>query len=572
MLVTAAATYFGVPRGGTTDALVTRFEVLETPGARMEIDGALSGMISPDGRMIVYSATDSAGAQHLWLHSLETLTARQLPGTESSGQPFWSPDGRYIGFFKNGNSLMKMAVAGGAAETITSTKNPRGGTWNRDGVILYAPASEGPIYRVSANGGDGVAVTTLDSTETAHRYPMFLPDGKRFLYSALPPVNGRYRIYLGSLDGKEKRLVIDTGSSGAVYSPPGYLLYDREGVVVAQRFDLRSERVVGEAVSLGDHPIGTGFSGAAGMSTSGNGALAFTTNTPFSTHLVWADRQGRTTTDIPMASGKYVGVELSPDEREAVIESSPRIGISDLWLADLERGVVTRLSYETGENTNARWSPDGTRVAYTYSPLGTYQKIVVVNVRGGASETYLEDDNVFKSIWGWTPDGRSLIYGRQDPATRWDLWVLPLDGDRTPRPYLVTPYWEQGGQVSPDGRWLCYRSNESGQFDVYVQSFPGGGNKYKVTTHGGFSQGWSADGRQLHYGVPGENQVIYAADVVPGPQFRLGPARVFARFPETVFDVEISRQDRLILLLPARPLPTQSITVVQNWTALLDRK
>ncbi len=569
---TAAATYFGVPRGEKPSTEVTRFEISEMPGTRMDVDGVLSGAISPDGRMVVYAAVDSAGNQSLWLRSLEALNARRLPGTNNGVQPFWSADGRSIGFFQRNTTLMKVAIAGGTPETVTSVKNPRGGTWNRDGVILYVPLSDGPIYRVSANGGDGVAITKLDSTESAHRYPIFLPDGKHFLYTALPPREGRYRIYMGSLDGKERKLVLDSAGSGASYSPPGYLLYDRDGVVIAHRFDAKSGRVLGEPVPLGDHPIGTGFSGGPEVFASANGTLSFTTNTPFATHLVWADLEGRTTSDIPVAAGKYINVELSPDEREAVIESSPRIGISDLWLADLERGVATRLSYEGGENTNTRWSPDGSRVAYTASSLGSYQKIVVVNVRGGAPESYLENEPVFKNIYGWTPDGRALVYGRQDPATRWDIWILPLDGDRKPRPFLETPYWEDSGRVSPDGRWMVYRSNESGQYDVYVQSFPDGGNKYKVTTHGGQAASWSSDGRRLLYSVSGENETIYTADVLAGPAFRLGPARLYARFPDTIFDLSFSRQDRLLLLVPARPLPPQTITIVQNWPALLSRK
>jgi Tol biopolymer transport system component len=572
VVMSAAAVYYGVPRGGnTTTTQPTRFEIAEMPGTHMDGDGVQSA-VSPDGRTLVYCAADSAGRQRLWIRTLESLVAREIPGTDDAQMPFFSPDGRTIGYFNGGQKLMKVAANGGAPDVIADVKGPRGGTWNRDGIILYAPLSNGPIYRVSANGGDGVAITKLDSTETAHRYPYFLPDGKRFLYSVLPPRDGRYRIYLGSLNGKEKHLVIDTAGSGAVYSEPGYLIYDRDGVAVVHRFDLKSGRVVGEPVPLGDHPLGTNFSGAADVCVAKNGTLAYTTTGLLLTHLVWADREGRTTEDIPMASGRYFGVELSPDERQAVLESGPRIGISDLWLADLERGVVTRLSYTTGENSNARWSPDGTRVAYTSAPLGGYQKIVVVNVRGGAPETFLESDPLFKNLYGWTPDGHALIYGHQDPATRWDIFVLPLEGDKKPKTFLATPYFEDNATVSPDGRWMVYRSNESGQFDIYVQSFPEGGNKYKVTTHGGNSASWSKDGRQLYFDQTNENATIYVADVLPGPQFHLGPAKPFMHGPEEALDVEIGAHGRIMLLIPARPLPPQSITIVQNWPALLEKK
>jgi Tol biopolymer transport system component len=553
VVMTAAATYYGVPRSGTTHATKpSRFEVAEMPGTHMDGDGVQSA-VSPDGRMLVYGATDSAGVGHLWIRSFESLTAREVPGTDGTGQPFWSPDGRYIGFFKLGTNLMKVAVTGGTPETIASVKGPRGGTWNQDGVILYAPLSEGPIYRISANGGDGVAITTLDSTETAHRYPWFLPDGKHFLYSSLPPREGRYRIFMGSLDGKTKKLVLDTAGGGAVYAGPGYLLYDRDGVIVAQHFDAGSGRVSGEPVSLGDRMLGTGFSGAAGLSATTNGVISYCTNTPFTTHLVWATYDGKQIADVPMASGKYVAMTVSPDGRAAVLESSPRIGISDLWLADLERGVVTRLSYEEGENTNARWSFDGTRVAYTSAPMGGYEKIVVVSVNGGAQKTYLEKDRLFKQI-------------------DWDIWILPLDGDGKPRSYLQTPYFEDRGRLSPDGRWLVYRSDESGQYDMYVQSFPEGGNKYKVTTNGGNNAGFSGDGRRLYFSNAGDAATFYAADVLPDAQFRLGPAHPIAHIPADAFDSDLTRDGRLLLLTPARAVPPQSITIVQNWPALLEKK
>jgi Tol biopolymer transport system component len=572
VLVTAAMTYFIAPRGGAPVATSpTRFEIPEMPGTSMAIDGVMAS-ISPDGRSLAYLATDSAGVNRLWVRSLESTEAREIPGTDNPAQPFWSPDGRTIGYFVGSHTLSKVAVTGGTPEVITKVTNPRGGTWNRDGVILYAPFSEGAIHRVSASGGDGVAVTALDSTESAHRYPFFLPDGKRFLYSALPPKDGRYRIYLGSLDGKLKQLVLDTAWSGVVYARPGYLVYERDGVLVAHRFDEKKGRVIGEPVSLGDQPLGTGFSGGASVSVGTEGTLAYTTNTPFATHLIWADREGRQVADIPMAAGKYIVATVSPDARQAVLERSPRIGVSDLWLADLERGVVTRLSYETGENSNARWSPDGTRIAYTASSSGSPQKIVVVNVTGGAPRTYLEDDTAFKNLSSWTPDGRSVIYSRQDPNTRWDVWVLPLEEGQTPRPFLATPYWEDRAVVSPDGKWIAYCSNESGRFDVYVQSFPNGGNKYKVTTKGGDLPRWSADGRQILFRVNDVPFASFAADIMPGAQFRIGPARVYYRVPETIFSADIARDGRVLLLVPAQRLPPQSVTIVQNWPALVAHK
>jgi Tol biopolymer transport system component len=522
----------------------------------------------------VYAGGDSLGALRLWVRNMDELETRQVAGVENATMPFWSPDGRTIAYFTANTKLMKVPAGGGTPSlVIDNVKAPRGGSWSGD-TILYAPFSEGPIYAVSANGGSATAITHVDSTETGHRFPSYLPDGKHFLYTALPPREGRYRIFLGSTDGKEKVLLTDQAGGGAVYAAPGYLLYSRGGIAVAQRFDTRKQKLLGEAVPLGDQMIGTGFSGAASMRAAGNESFAYTTNGAFATHLVWCDLNGKELATLPMAPGKYDDIEMSPDERHAVVESSPRIGVSDLWLADLDRGAVTRLSNEAGENSQALWSPDGARVVFTSNALGGYSKFVVTNVETGASETFLEDEHVFMNLFGWTPDGREIVYGRQEPKTRWDIWVLTIDGKTaTSRPFLATPYFEDRGVVSPDGKWMAYRSNESDRMEIYVQAFPNGGSKYRVTMHGGNDVEWSADGRRLYYGSADDINTIYAADVLPGTKFALGPARVFARFPGTAFDGEISADGRrMLILMPARPLPPQSITVVQNWTKLLGRK
>ena len=574
VLLTIAATSFVASHFTHTPvAPPTRFEIAEVPGTRIDFDG-VHPAISPDGRTLAYRASDSTGTFRLWIRPLDSLTPRELPGTEGAQLLFWSPDSKVIGYFSGQAKLMKVAAAGGTPETICDIKGPRGGTWNRDGVILFAPLSEGPIYRVSANGGEAVPVTDLDSTETAHRFPCFLPDGEQFVFSALPPHQGKYTIYFASLDGKERKAVTQSAGSGVVYAEPGYLIYQRDDVLVAHAFDAKHGQVVGEPISLGDHPIGSNFSGAAPLSASANGTIAYTTNVPIDTRLVWSDLNGKLIGTIPMEPGDYINVELSPDGQHAVLESALMVGVSDLWLADLERGVVTRLSYDTGENTAACWSPDGTRVAYTVASYGGVPRIAVVNVGAGSStQLFLEDDPAFKFLFGWTPDGRALVYGRQEAATRRDIWILPLDGDHRPRPYLVTPYYEAEGRVSPDGRWMVYDSDESGQTEVYVQSFPEAGAKYQVTTRGGFNRGWSSDGRRLYFAENSDPAVTKAADVLPGPQFRLGPPRRISRVPKTVFDFSAARgEEKLLLLMPTGPIPPQTITIVQNWPSLLVKK
>jgi Tol biopolymer transport system component len=574
VLLTVAATSFVATRFAHMPAAPpVRFEISEAPGTRMEVDG-VHPAISPDGRTLAYRAADSTGTFGLWLRPLESLTARQIPGTDGAQMIFWSPDSKYVAYFSGGQKLIKVAASGGTPEAICDVKGPRGGSWGRDGVIAFAPLSEGPIYRISANGGVSVPVTTLDSTETAHRYPVFLPDGKHFLYSVLPPHDALYTIRMASIDGGESHIVLESAGSGVAYAEPGYLLYQRDAVMVAHKFDAKNGRVVGEPVSLGDQIFGTAFSGGAPMSVAANGTIAFLTNVAFSTHLVWIDVNGENMRPVPMVPGRYIRVDLAPDQRRAVLESAERMGVTDLWTADLERGVVTRLTYETAENDYPRWSPDGTRIAYTAASTGGTQKIMVTSVgAASSSQGFLESDPSFKFLYDWTHDSKALVIGIQNPTTRRDIWILPLDGDQKLRPYLVTPYYEENAKISPDGKWATYESDESGRPEVYVQSFPAAGAKYQVTTRGGFNLGWSADGRSIYFGMPSTPDVVYAADVLPGAEFRLGSPRRAVRLPKDTFDGEVtSDKKRMLVLLPSRPLTPGTITIVENWPSLLARK
>jgi serine/threonine protein kinase/Tol biopolymer transport system component len=574
VLLTVAATSFVASRFTHTHvAPPVRFEIPEAPGTHMDIDG-VHPAISPDGRTLAFRAADSSGTYRLWLRPLESLAAREIPGTDGAQMIFWSPDSKYVAYFVGGQKLMKVLASGGTPEAICDVTGPRGGSWSRDGDILFAPLSEGPIHRISANGGVGVPVTKLDSTETAHRFPVWLPDGKHFLYTALPIHDGLYTIHMASLDGEENKVLLKTAGSGAAYAEPGYLIYQRDDLLVAHKFDAKHGRLVGEPVSLGDHIFGTGFSGGAPLSIATNGTIAYVTNVDFATHLVWADPNGDILKPVPMVPGRYITVDMAPDERHAVLQDGVRMGVADLWIADLERGVVTRFTYETTENDYQQWSPDGTRIAYTAASTGGTQEIVVAPVDAPTSrQAFLENDPSFKSLYDWTPDSRALVFGRQEAETRRDIWILPLDGDQKPRPYLVTPYYEENAKISPDGKWASYESDESGRTEVYVQSFPDAGSKYQVTTRGGFNYGWDMDGRAIYFGIPGDPESIFGADILLGPQFRLGPPRRVGRLPKTTFDADVTRKrDRLLVLMPSRPLPPGTITIVENWTSLLAKK
>jgi Tol biopolymer transport system component/predicted Ser/Thr protein kinase len=562
-LLAAAAAWFA-PHGSRSPVRPqpARFTIPQPEGVFLLSDGA-SPVLSPDGRSLAFAAADSSGETRMWLRNLESTVARPIAGTEKTEFPtFWSPDGRQIAFVSQ-EKLKKVPVAGGEVEIICPVKAARGGSWNQNGVILIAPNSNGCIYRVPAAGGEPQAVTTLDSTrgETAHRFPQFLPDGRHFLYSVLPARAGKFDTYIGTLDSPQRRLLLSAGC-GVTWAPPGHLLFARDGKLFAQGFDAKALRLRGEPVSLGDAVTPTSRSGGPIASASGTGAVAYVTRQVTNQRLAWVDLAGHETASLPVAPGPYFFGSLAPDDRRVALTRSETADASDIWIADLERGVATRLTDEPGANEGPRWSPDGTRIAYTWSN-NSPQVVKIRSLAGDTVTTLLESDPLFKRFHGWSPDGQSILYSRLDPATQWDLWVLPLGGDRTPRPYLRTRFNETAGEISPDGRWIVYDSDESGQVEAYVQSFPTPGGKYQVTTGGGANFGWSTDGRQLYYGVSSDPLHGFAADVQAGGEFRLGPPRLAVTAPRDQRGLQIAHTaKRMLALFPAGKDPTPSITVV----------
>ena len=278
--------------------------------------------------------------------------------------------------------------------------------------------------------------------------------------------------------------------------------------------------------------------------------------------MAWVDFTGREIAPVALAPGPYTFGSLAPDDRRVALQRFESADASDIWIADLERGVATRFTDEPGANEGPAWSPDGTRIAYVWSN-NSPQVVKIKSLVGDTVATFLESDPLFKRFHGWTPDGQNIIYSRLDPSTQWDLWVLPLGGDGKPHPYLRTRFNESGADVSRDGRWVLYQSDESGQFEVYVQSFPVPGGKYQATTGGGAYGFWSWDGRQFYYGLNSDPIHAFEADVQSGGEFRLGPPRVAFTWPKDQRGNLLAHTGkRLLALLPAGNDPTPSITVV----------
>jgi Tol biopolymer transport system component len=548
------------------DWAVKRFSIAAPASTKLDED-AMQCAISPSGRMVAFTATDSGGTSQIYVRSLDTLAPRAIPGTDNAAAPFWSPDSRFLAFFAEGK-LKKASLAGGEAEALANASNGRGGTWNRENVIVYAPEGGGPLFRISANGGDPQQITALDSTrhETAHRFPWFLPDGKHFLYVSLPAQAGKHDVWVGSLDSP-KRVRVMGAEESPVYAEPGYLIYPRGHSMVAQRFDLGSLKLNGDPIVLPDEP-GAGQSNGYRVATVGsNGTLAYLNGRQVTNRLVWFDRTGRQTGTLALPSANYQWVALSPDGRTAAIVRQDSPGQSNLWMVDLQSAVPTRFTFgNTLDNAPLFW-PDGSRLIYQSNPNGRFDLFVKGITAGPADSTLVASEINFKYVDAVTKDGRSLLFEQLDSRTGWDLMVLPLDGSGAAHPLLRTSFNERWATLSPDGRWIAYTSDESGRAEVYVQSFPNLGSKMRVSTAGGNYPQWRNDGKEILFYGPDYLTVTSAATEI-SPTFHAQAPRVLFKFPSGTLPPGFTPDfQRFLAPIPESDNGSASISVVLDWRA-----
>jgi Tol biopolymer transport system component len=558
------------------ESTLMRFSVTAPAGGAVVPD-ATSAAISPDGKRLVFTVVDRTGIPRLWIRLLDTLAAQPLPGTENALLPFWSPDSRFVAFFAEGK-LRKILAGGGSPEAICDAPSGRGGTWSKDGVIVFAPAVMGPLKRVSSDGGTAVDIERPDSArgETGLRFPTFLPDGKHFLYVSLPRKQEEVDVYVGSLDTNESKRIMSAGSA-PIYAEPGYLLFDRRDRLVAQRFDMATLMPAGEVVALGDVSPVTNSEGASLLSASASGVLARVATMLPETQLVWFDRAGLTLATIPLPPGSYAAPSLSPDGRRVIVTKANSPTSYDLWLVDLERAVPTRLTSDglvASVDATGVWSPDGGHAAYMYNRSGFYDVYWVPTTRPGPPEPLVQSNVIFKIPATWSPDGRYMVFS-QSEATEWDLWLLPLRGDRKPLPYLRTPFNEYNAAISPDGRWLAFDSDETGASEIYVGAFPEPGEKYRVSTAGGNHAQWSKNGKELVIWTTADVQIfsrgsILAVDVQTTPTFKAGTPRVLFTPRGDLMGLAPSADlQRFLAAVPVEGASPASITVVLNWQAAL---
>jgi eukaryotic-like serine/threonine-protein kinase len=474
--------------------------------------------LSPDAQFIAFVARGASGETTLWVRSLMAVEARQLPGTEGASFPFWSPDGRSIGFFSNGK-LRKIDAGGGPAQTLADASgDPRGGTWTPDGTIIFGPDTLSPLMRVSASGGSSSELTKLDAElgQTSHRWPSMLPDGRHFLYFGRGARElEKQGIYAASLDSPQETKFIVATPVAASYTEAygkGFLLFVREGTLMAQKFDAQALELSGEPVPFVEDLLS--FPGEVGPTaysafSAAAGHLIYRTGDQQTTRLTWYDRSGKLLETVSEPSG-YHEPTLSKDNTKVLFGRSEGPAPQDIFIQDLTRGSTTRLTFDAGVDSTSVFSPDEASVVY-YSNRGGRSTFLRKSSSGAGVEEVVLDEGAGSYPDDWSPDGKYILYEKNAGArNKVDIWVLPMTGGEKPFPYIETQFEEAHSCFSPDGRWVAYTSTESGRSEIYIQSFPIGNGKWQVSTAGGDQAQWSSDGKELFYIAPDRSLMAVA--------------------------------------------------------------
>ena len=530
--------------------------------------------ISPDGSKLAFIAADSSGKQQLWIRALDSPAPQPLPGTENASHPFWSPDSRFIGFYAE-RKLKKISVSGGPVQTLAEGALTGGvsGAWSRDGTILFASNT---IYRISASGGAIGPVTTLDASrqENFHEWPYFLPDGKHFLFFAAGAKAENDAIYVGSLDSKERKLLLNANSN-AVYVSPGYVLFNREGSLMAQPFDPDRMQLTGEPVPIAEGLQFDATSGRAAFAASDNGVLAYRggSGATFS-RLVWVKRNG-TEQALAAPPHAYSFPRLSPDGGRLAVDIVEEDQSSQIWLYDLSRDALARFTFEGTLNQPPAWTTDSKRIAFRSNKERSTTNIFWQLADGSGGLERLTTNEFAATPRSFSPGSRLLAFFEYNPVTGQDIWVLGLN-DRKAQLFVQTKFNDTDPAFSRDGHWLAYRSEKSGRPEIYVRPYPGPGGEWQISAEGGTEPVWNPNGRELFYR---NGDKMMAVDISTRAGFSAGkPQMLFAgRYvptPATTPNYDVSPDGQRFLMLKAveQEQAATQINVVLNWFEELKQK
>jgi len=574
----AAAAAFALIAAGLGANTLRHAPAVEPPEQRTEIVTSAtpdpnSFALSPDGQQVVFVASGD-GSVRLWLRSLAETTARPLPGTEGAVHPFWSPDARSVGFFAEGK-LKRLDIGATKSIALADVVGMRGGTWGKDGTILFAKGTVGPLLRLPSSGGNPSPVGAVAAGQSNHRFPIFLPDGRRFLYFALgtPETQG---IYLGSLDSSESTRLTAAASAG-IYLASGWLLRVSEGALVAQKLDVDGRKLLGDPVTVTDQLTYDGTTFVPAVSVSAAGAMLYRAGGAAYRELRWFDPRGGALGPLGMPDDYLINPRLSPDSTRALVFRTVGAN-SDIWQIDDVR--TNRVTVDPASDQFPIWSPDGKRIVFrsNRTRTGVYN-LFVTSVSSPGSERLLLESARDKLPNDWSRDGKYLSFQDNDPQTGWNLWALSLDGPHAPFVVLETPFDERGANFSPDGQWIAYHSSQSGRYEVYVRPFlvpdasrPVAANvpQWQVSTEGGVFSKWSADGRTVFYQSL-DGQIMAVPVTLSGERVQVGtPTAVFR---PSLFgaggDINLGRQwdrasDGRFLVNAVREV-TSSLVLIQHW-------
>jgi Tol biopolymer transport system component len=574
MLAVAAASLYATRRPGDAAAAPLVAVLVPPPpdGRFTTTESSVQAVqlaISPDGRHLAFVAAAANSGSQLWVRDIDSPTPRPVAGSAGAMYPFWSADSRSIGFFTEAE-LRRVDLDGGVSRLLAAAPNGRGGDWNADDVILFAPQAAGGIYRINADGTGLAPVMTpaAERGETSYRWPHFLPDGRQFVYFARSIQEPNTGIYEAALDAPAATLLVRS-EFGAAYAPPGRLLYIEEGALVARDLDVARKRLTGPPITITDH-VGASSNFYGAFSASRTDTIAFGSSASTS-ELVWFNRSGDR---LAQAAGRsrYVDFAIARDGRSlAVAEVDPRTEHADIHLIDLQRGTNLRLTTDPATDASPLLAPDGDRIVFRSNRHRVHDLYARSLIGTGAEELLLSTPSA-KYPTAWSPDGTLIVFHAYDDRTRWDIWATSPDRSEPPRTLVRGDFNEVQGQISPNQRWLAYTSDESSRPEVYVQPLQGSGRKWRISTDGGSDPHWRADGRELFYVSPAGQ--LMAVSVQPDRELEPTRPQQLFRVPmpqvtgpySTMYQVDRSG-DRFVVRLPLEDLRTLPLTLLINWSS-----